>query len=63
MRRPLTIWASGISVGAGVYAALDKRYTGWTFSEAVRPWAREHPVIFTASCVAVPVWFWWHILK
>lgn len=63
MHRPLTTWAAGIGAAAAVYAELDRRYDGWTFSEHLRPWAREHPVLFAGGCVAVPVWFWCHILK
>jgi hypothetical protein len=63
MRRPLTIWVACLGTVAAVYAELDKRYDGWTFSEHLRPWAQDHPVIFAAGCVAAPVWFHRHILK
>lgn len=61
MPRSLVVWLSAAGVVAAVYAELDRRYDGWTFSEAVRPWAREHPALFAAGCVAVPVWFHRHI--
>jgi len=61
MRRGLLIWLSGIGAVAVTYIELDRRYDGWTFSEALRPWAREHPALFAAACVATPVWFHRHI--
>lgn len=61
MPRPLLVWLSSIGAAVAVYAELDRRYDGWTFSEAVRPWAREHPALFAVGCVAAPVWFHRHI--
>ena len=63
MRRGLLIWLSGIGAVAVTYAELDRRYDGWTFCTHLRPWAEEHPVMFTAACVAVPAWFYCHIYK
>ena len=62
MRRGLLIWLSGIGAVAATYAELDRRYSGWTFSENLRPWAEEHPIVFATACVALPVWFYDHIL-
>lgn len=63
MRRGLLIWLSGIATTALIYAELDRRYDGWTFSENLRPWAKDHPVLFTGCCVAAPVSFWCHIIR
>jgi hypothetical protein len=61
MRHPLLAWLAGIGAVAALYTELARRYDGWTFSEAVRPWAREHPTLFAAGCVAAPIWFHRHI--
>jgi hypothetical protein len=62
MSRPLAIWVASIATAAVVYSELDQRYDGWTLSENLRPWAKEHPALFTVGCVAVPTWFYRHIL-
>jgi hypothetical protein len=63
MSRPLVMWVSGITAAAALYAELDRRFDGWTFSEHLRPWAKEHPALFATGCVAAPIWFWRHIYK
>lgn len=63
MRRGLLIWLSGIGTTALVYAELDRRYDGWTFCTHLRPWAREHPFVFSAGCLAAPVIFHRHIFN
>jgi hypothetical protein len=63
MRRGLLIWLSGIGAVAATYAELDRRYEGWTFCTHLRPWAREHPLLFTAGCAAVSGAFYLHIFN
>ncbi|MFR9800079.1 hypothetical protein ACL02U_29930 [Streptomyces sp. MS06] len=56
------VWG-GILGGVGVLAVawagfeargIVSRRPGDTFSEWIRPWAKQHPVVFRSLCVAVP---------
>jgi hypothetical protein len=56
-----------LAAGAGLEArALLNRKDGDTYSEWLRPWAKQHPAVFLALCAvlaSVGVWLPGHVLN